>query len=277
MTKLTFLVDNRGAKPFLTEHGFALFIQTENQAVLFDTGQNREPLFHNAQELSIDLTSLATVVLSHGHYDHSGNMAKLIKLNPQVTIAAHPGCTIPRYSIHADRNPQVSEIGLTTSNKQALMNLSYTQHLWCHGVSAIAPSIFATGSIPRVTPFEDTGGPFFLESKGTTADLIEDDMAIFIEGEDSTTVISGCCHAGLVNTLMHIEKHTTKPITTVLGGFHLLHADKNRMDETIAYLNSSTVTKLYPSHCTGESAMKELEKKLSAEVIYGEVGLVLEV
>ena len=263
-TTITTLVDNRLEPPLLSEHGLAFLIEHNNKRILFDTGQG-EVLFHNARTLGVALTGLDFLILSHGHYDHGGNIAAIIKLNPSIVVVAHPSCTIPRYSIHADRTPSVTQIGLTTPNKQALIGLNYTQHIWCTTPKEIIEGLWVTGEIPRTTSFEDTGGPFFLDSEGTNKDTLPDDIALWIEQPPSTTsnigatLVVGCCHSGIVNTLEHIKNIGGQKPSQIIGGLHLLHATTKRLDATLNYFKANAITDITPLHCSGEKAIELLK------------------
>jgi len=273
-TKIKVIVDNIANSPLKSEHGYSVYIEHDSKKILFDTAQDKA-FSHNINELNVSLESLDYLVLSHGHYDHGGNIKMVLEKNPTVTFVAHQYCTTPRYSIHKDR--PIKSTALTHENSSAIIKHHHSKIIWSAKPTEICSGVWVTGEIPRNSSFEDTGGPFFLDREGKREDLLPDDMALFIEGESEVTVICGCCHSGLVNTLEHIKRVVNKPIKTVIGGLHLLYANDNRLDNTINYLNSSEVTTLYPSHCTGEAVMPILRERLEAEVIFGRVGLEIEV
>ncbi len=90
--RVTTLVDNSvslSGSGLIGEHGLALYIETGNKKILFDTGQN-VALSHNAEVLGIDLSRIDAVVISHGHYDHTGGLKHLLGKNPAFTLYAHP-------------------------------------------------------------------------------------------------------------------------------------------------------------------------------------------
>lgn len=83
----------------------------------------------------------------------------------------------------------------------------------------------------------------------------------------------GCCHAGLINTLNYVRRLSgVSAIRAVIGGFHLVSADENRMAQTILALRSLHPEKLIPCHCTGEKALRELEKAFEGRVLSAEAG-----
>ncbi len=77
--KITTLIENNPDENnfLLSEHGLSLYIETDEMKILFDTGQSGD-FIENAEKLNVDLSDLKYVVLSHGHYDHSGGFRKLV-------------------------------------------------------------------------------------------------------------------------------------------------------------------------------------------------------
>ncbi len=130
-----------------------------------------------------------------------------------------------------------------------------------------------TGPVPRLSSYEDTGGPFYLDPEGTTPDLIEDDMALWIETPEGTVVCLGCAHAGVVNTLEHICGLTGhRRLRAVIGGFHLMSAGRERLDQTVEALRRLSPALLAPCHCTGDSATAHLRAALGESVAPGKAG-----
>ncbi len=255
--KITVLVNNRAPKNLIEEHGLALYIEYKEKRILFDTGQGKA-LLHNAKKLQVDLSHLDFIILSHGHYDHGGNMAAVLAMNPTAIIVAHPHSTVPRYSLH--ENKPVKSVALTQPNSAAIINRSSSLVQWCFGPKEICEGLWISGEIPRNNSYEDTGGPFFLDPLGDTKDLIPDDIALWVENGESLSLVTGCCHSGVVNTIQYIESFTGKAVHTLVGGLHLVNADNNRISRTIAALSESKIEKIFPLHCTGEEAEQRLEK-----------------
>lgn len=272
-TTITLVVDNLAETGLKYEHGLSMFIEHHGKRILFDNGQNSEALFYNAQQLDISLTDLDIIILSHGHYDHGGNLDTLLKTNPNAIFYAHPDCTHTRYSLHPNKAPRT--ISLTKNVMEALTAFPASQKKFITGVTEIAPGMWLTGEIPRVCEFEDTGGPFFLDKEKIKADPLNDDMSLWIEKDSVLTVVCGCCHSGLINTLTHIKKQLNQAmsIKNLIGGLHLLSANKTRIDATIDYLNKEKITNIYPAHCTGENAMSLLQAKVKSNVQIAKAGL----
>jgi len=113
---ITILVDNQSSKAELhSEHGLSLWIEADDKRILFDTGQS-EMLIRNAKVLGIDLRTADTLVLSHGHYDHTGGVAAVLDLNPEISVYCHPGVFMPRYSRQPDGKMKPVGINAKASN-----------------------------------------------------------------------------------------------------------------------------------------------------------------
>jgi len=245
------LVENTVRKcGLLAEHGLSFLIERGRNKFLFDTGQGLA-LRHNAEQLKVDLKTITAVVLSHGHYDHTGGLTFALNGMNCPRLYSHPEA----FSLKYARNPDGSsrEIGMTASNKITAGELA--EIVLVEEKTMIADRLFLTGPIPRTTDFEDTGGSFFKDPECRIPDDLPDDQALFAETKNGTAVILGCAHSGIINTLRYIQTLTdNRPIHTVIGGMHLLHASPERMDQTVAELRRFNVQRLIPCHCTGFAA-----------------------
>lgn len=269
--KVTILSDNRADKPFISEHGLSILLEIDNKRLLFDTGQG-ETLFQNADKLGIPLTDLDALVLSHGHYDHGGNVARILAMNPTIPFFAHPDCLISRYSFHPGKDPK--SVALSQDDREAILNLPDKRLNWSRGVIEVIPGVWMTDPIPRKNNYEDTGGAFYKDIRGNNPDLLLDDLSIWIEGEQGITVICGCCHSGLQNTIEHIFSYSgTSQIHTLIGGLHLINAEDSRITKTISYINKIGIKRIIPAHCSGKEAVIRFQEELEGEVETGTVGL----
>ena len=268
--KITILADNKAEESLVSEHGFSLILEIQGKRILFDTGQG-EALFKNAAILGVSLKNLDYLVLSHGHYDHGGNVAKIIDLNPSIEFFAHPDCLINRYSFH--KGKPVKPVALSKKNRESILRLPDKQLHWCRDKNKIMKGVFVTGEIPRVNNYEDTGGAFFLDSTMDKKDFILDDLSLWIEGDRGLTVICGCCHSGLQNTIRQILSfNESANIDMIIGGLHLVNAGEIRIKNTISYINKIDVNGIIGAHCSGEKVLNQFKEQLKAEVSAGTVG-----
>ncbi len=249
--RVTVLVENTAAgRDTRGEHGLAYWIETDTIRVLFDTGQTQQTLLHNAEQLKIDLADADAVVLSHGHFDHTGGLPGLLQQMDLPDLYLHPAALARRFSRH--RDGKVQDVGIPMQLDEPVLRQHVVSLNWTERPVQISNGIWVTGPVPRVNDYEDTGGDFYLDRDCTQIDPITDDQAIFLPSQDGTVVVVGCAHAGVINTLQYVRRLTNnRPIHAVIGGMHLVHASAERLELTGEALRQLDVQVLAPAHCTG--------------------------
>lgn len=268
--QVTILVDNQAGEGLVSEHGLSMWIETEDKRILFDTGQGTA-LEHNVRVLGIDLGTADFLVLSHGHYDHTGGIPRVLQQARNSSVYCHPGVVQARYSI---RDGMPMPVHMPHASVAALSGFPSGQIHWLQQPHMLSERIGITGPIPRETSFEDTGGPFYLDREGKLADPIEDDLALWIRTDDGLIVCVGCSHAGVVNTVHHIRRLSQGVrVRAIIGGFHLVNASTERLEQTIASLRLLDPDIVVPGHCTGEPAVTELRNGLGERVSAGAAGM----
>ena len=269
--RITILVDNQAPAELIAEHGFSLWIESGRERILLDTGRGTA-LEENARALGIKLANADILILSHGHYDHTGGISAVLKHSPRVNVCCHEGSLQFRCSI---RGGVVKPNQMPPGSAAALKALPAGQRFWVHSPLLLTPRIGLTGPIPRETGYEDPGGSFYLDSQGSRPDMVEDEIALWIKTADGPVICVGCCHAGLVNTLTCICRLSGESrIRAILGGFHLSNADERRLELTVDALRSFAPTLIVPCHCTGERAIGALRAAFQAQVVKGCAGAV---
>ena len=266
---VTVLADNRAAYGLESEHGFALWIETAGHKILFDTGRG-EAMLRNAETLGIDLGLADCIVLSHGHYDHTGNVAWALGQAQGATVYLHASALRPRYSIH--EAPKL--IGMPGPSAEAVHKLAEARRRWVCAPTTLNEHVSLTGVVPRETAYEDTGGPFFLDEAGRQTDGLPDDLSLWIQTPAGLVICLGCCHAGVINTVRHItETACDRRIIALLGGMHLLHASGERLERTAEALKEYAIPHVFACHCTGEAASAYLAERLGSLVQPGYAGM----
>jgi 7,8-dihydropterin-6-yl-methyl-4-(beta-D-ribofuranosyl)aminobenzene 5'-phosphate synthase len=237
--------------------------------VLFDTGQS-VILAGNAFRFGLPLRQAEAIVISHGHYDHTGGLAEALHDNFSSRLYMHPAALEPKYA--GNRGGSAREIGIPYVAQQAVKK-HQEQLILIQRPTPVLGGLTATGPVPRETDYEDTGGPFFLDAACRKPDPLIDDQAVFFESTQGTVVLLGCAHAGVVNTLRYVRQLAgDRPIHAVLGGMHLLSASEDRLRKTIEEFRSLGIKKLCPAHCTGRIATAALRKALPEQCLPCQVG-----
>jgi 7,8-dihydropterin-6-yl-methyl-4-(beta-D-ribofuranosyl)aminobenzene 5'-phosphate synthase len=189
-------------------------------------------------------------------------------------VYGHPSIFRPRYRIKD--TGECYPIGIPASRKElesagAAFDLSKE-------FRAIAPSIYLTGEVPRVTDFEAGDQGLYCDGTGQKLDTTPDDQSLVIETEKGIVIILGCCHAGLVNTVEHVTLMTgSRDIYALIGGTHLGFCGQEQIGKTIFFLQNLGIKKISASHCTGFAASARLSQELPKEFQVAMVGYMLEV
>ncbi|MFA6424640.1 MAG: MBL fold metallo-hydrolase [Phycisphaerae bacterium] len=263
---VTILIDNYADANLNSEHGLSLWLDFGEKRVLFDTGQTNM-ILKNAELLGIDLSCTDAIVLSHGHYDHTGGLPSVLKIAHNAKIYLHPAATESKFS---QKPSGMKLVGMPTSAKEFLKN---HQTIWTATPTLIFPGISVTGQVPRTNDFEDTGGAFFLDEDAQKPDELLDDQTVFIESAKGLIVIFGCAHSGVVNILDYISGLTGKnKIYAVIGGMHLLNASQTRITNTIEVFKKYNIQKIVPLHCTGQNVAEEMKKVFGEKYIHAGAG-----
>jgi len=281
--KITTLVEDTATKPkLIAEHGLSMLIETGENNILFDTGQ-LFALLYNARVLNIDLSKVDKIVLSHGHYDHTGGLKKVLSRTGKVDVYAHPDIFAPKYAKEKERKRY---IGIPyereeLESKGAVFHLS-KEPLPVRGEASfqVTDDITTTGEIKRITDFESISDDLCVMRDGHLApDELLDDQALIIRvATDDIVVVLGCTHSGLVNTLQHVSELTGDiPISMIIGGTHLLHSSGCRIKRTIDAIKGFGVKKVATSHCTGNRASAMFLEAFGCNFIENHVGTQIEV
>lgn len=269
--KIVLLSDNQAGPGMMAEHGLAIWIQADGRRILFDTGQSMD-FSINADTLGLDWRKADTMVLSHGHYDHTTGVSGVIDQIPGIHFYSHVSALQPRYA--AGRNG-ARAIHMPDAAMVAIAQLSSGQVHWVNRNLWLSENIGLTGPVPRDTDYEDPGGAFFLDPECMRPDIIEDDQAMWINTERGLIVCVGCSHSGIVNTLNYARRVSGQAhIRAVIGGFHLLNANDRRLALTIEALRELSPEVVIPCHCTGVKAIQTLRAALGEKVRPGRTGMV---
>ncbi len=279
---VTILITNTaGKKGTVGEKGFSALAEVEyekgtSKKILFDTGATGTSLLTNLDALDKDLNDLDCVVFSHGHWDHVWGIPKVLPLIEKDTfLFCHPGAFDRKWrqddvggteikSIHHMISPEdlADKIAIQTSAEPV----------------ELFPGVFSTGEIPRQNPHEVLSqGLSRIHTDGISGpeiDQIPEDLSLLFKLSDGNIVIlTGCCHAGVVNTINYAREVTTfSGIAGLIGGLHLLDAPPARLDFTVSELEKLAIGEIGACHCTGPRGFHTLKTAFPDQFRDVEVG-----
>ena len=218
---------------------------------------------------------MEAIVLSHGHPDHNAALVKVIEYLPTkgVPLIVHPDAFLNRRLKLPDNKqiimPRFEEAPLEDAGAVIVKNRD--PYLLADG------AMLVTGEIPRVTDFEKGFPPNYAEIDGEIRPdpLIRDDQAVVLKVKDKgLVVLSGCAHAGIINSVLYAKGLTGEErVHAVIGGFHLSGPlFEPLVDRTIDDLKKINPKVLVPTHCTGSNAMFTIRKEMPDAFVHNCVG-----
>ena len=257
----------------IAEHGWAVFIETDQGNFLFDTGQGKS-IVNNAQYFNKDLSTIKGIIISHHHIDHTGGLLDVLGQIDKVKVYSHPGLFKNSYVIDKGKQRNVGipfrrEI-LESRGAQFKFNTSFRE---------IAPGLMLSGEIPRLTEFEKGSKRFLLKTnEGYAQDLIFDDQTLIVNTEKGLIIILGCSHSGMINIINHIiDKTGQNHIRTIIGGTHLGPASEETKEKTIQALKKFDIEKIGVSHCTGLETSMRLFQEFGDRFFICNVGSIIDI
>ena len=260
--KLTTLIENLVYQPGLvSEHGLSFYLDTGRRRILFDTGQSAAFLA-NARALGIDISKVDALVISHGHYDHTGGLNAFLEENKEAPVY------LKKEAFNNKYNNSRSFIGTTPVADIFAHRLVYVAE-----VTQIDAGVFIVPHIPIVYP-EDTSFDYFYTGKeeGAANDEFDDELFLAVVNNEKLTVISSCSHRGISNIVEEARSLFQLPVKLVTGGFHLKNAPPQQYRSVLNYLKVLNPEHVGVCHCTGVENFPEMAKQAGAKVFYNYTG-----
>jgi 7,8-dihydropterin-6-yl-methyl-4-(beta-D-ribofuranosyl)aminobenzene 5'-phosphate synthase len=260
----TMLVGNGNAG--IGEWGFAAVLDADGRRLLIDTGARAETVLKNAGELKVDLASITDLVITHNHADHTGGLLslrrELAKQNPQALSRVH----VPKgifYSRPAADGTEGNGLLPLKAQYEATGGV-FIEH---DGAGVLVPGVTLLGPVPRVHPERNWGSPRggpagrVLTPDGLVEDTVPEDTSVVVDTADGLVLISGCGHAGIINSMEYARSVVrAAPVVAAIGGFHLFAATDETIAWTAGQMKALGVRYLLGAHCTGLEAVYRLRQ-----------------
>lgn len=244
--KIHVLIENTSSRAdLIAEHGLSLLVEACGKRILFDTGASAA-FAANAEKMGVDLRTVDACVLSHGHYDHGGGLARFLQLNHRATVWVSPHAFDPHF------NAAGKYIGMPPQDYDSTC---------IRAVEAdslpLAPGLVLHRAQSMPTPYAARGQGMTAIINGVrVADDFRHEQYLLVEEHGKRILISGCSHRGVLNIAAHFRPDV------LVGGFHFMKcnaaADAPRL-RAVAELLLNLPTRYHTGHCTGDTAYSILK------------------
>ena len=269
--KILNLIENtEGVPGCLFEHGLCFYVETEKHRLLMDLGPSASVL-ENAVRLGVDLKTVDTVILSHGHDDHGGGILPFAKLNPNAKIYLQESAFGEYYAVR-DYKPDPDYIGLAPEIR------ALPQVVPVRGNLKIDEELFLFGGLKGKRDLPVSNGNL---RKKEGDRLIPDDFVheqcLVITERNRHVLFSGCAHNGILNILDRYEELFGGAPDVVISGFHMMKKSAYTKKEQNVICSTAEKLKEYPTmfytcHCTGLPAYDMMKEIMGGKIAYVHCG-----
>lgn len=260
MINMTILCENCVGWPGLMgEHGFSVLIERDGRRLLFDTGPGAS-LPQNTKILGKSLAGIEAILISHGHYDHTGGLKWAIQQTGPVDVFAHPAM----FAAHMAKSPifggaEPRKVGCPFTESE--LKQAGARFQWKPQSEEIFPGIWFISGIERRAEYVPQDPQLVLQngSGGFDIDPIEEDASLLLLTRTDPVLVLGCAHAGVLNILDHVrDRMGFRKLRAVLGGTHLMFFQAEQVERVIERFEAMAVEQVAVSHCTGMRAAIQL-------------------
>lgn len=260
--KIKTLVENlTNQQGIFAEHGLSIYIETDHQKILFDTGQSGLFL-QNAEKMGIDIKDIDLLVLSHGHYDHTGGLYPFLEVNQKAKVYAKRGI------FEAKHNSNKRFIG--TERIESILN---NRMVFVDAETQIADNVFIMPNIKIYHPIDTHFNNLYLQTEnGLVSDDFNDELFIAIKQNEMINIVTACSHRGITNICKTATNFFQLPVDLILGGFHTKNCTEEQYLHIKEYLKELHPHSIGVCHCTGVEKYASLSHDLNTEVFYNATG-----
>ena len=269
--KILNLIENtEGVPGCLFEHGLCFYVETEKHRLLMDLGPSASVL-ENAVRLGVDLKTVDTVILSHGHDDHGGGILPFAKLNPNAKIYLQESA-FGEYYAARDYKPDPDYIGLAPEIR------ALPQVVPVRGSLKIDEELFLFSGLKGKRDLPVSNGNLRKKEGGR---LVPDDFVheqcLVITERNRHVLFSGCAHNGILNILDRFEELFGGAPDVVISGFHMMKKSAYTEKEQNVICSTAEKLKEYPTmfytcHCTGLPAYDMMKEIMGGKIAYVHCG-----
>ena len=255
--EITVLATNTANFGGIGEWSFSALLESEEEKIIFDTGFDENTVLHNAELLKKDLSLVEKVILSHFHGDHTGGLIKLRKTYMDINPKAFSEVYVAEGFFEQRYDAEGNLRGFIGGFNEVDDFLSETQKLGINFITInkpteISKNLFLSGPVERVYEKVVVSPGFFIKKgKKLEADLVQDDQSLGILTKDGWYMMSGCGHAGMINTAHKFNKIYDRDVVGAIGGFHLFRSSDEVITNTGEALKEFGLRQLVGGHCTG--------------------------
>ena len=260
---ITIICDNYVDKPVLKAmHGFSCLVEYQGVSIILDTGQGGD-FVENITQLGIHKYRIDALVLSHGHYDHTGGL-KFLNRNNSYKVFAHKNIFTNHLRKQSDG---YKKIGIQKENIPENVQFELFDEKM-----EIFKNIYISGSIIKrynITRDEN----LFCEINGSyEKDPFMDEIYVALETKKGLVIFTGCSHAGIENIIEDAEEKFQRDIYGIVGGLHLFRSEMSEIEGVASYINGKNIKKIITGHCTGLEAIGVFKSILGDKVRFSKVG-----
>jgi len=259
------------------EHGLCCHLETFGNGIssffMFDYGLDPLGIIKNMELLEIDVDRVGAFGLSHGHFDHWGGLLTILgRAQPGVLLYVGEEAFARRFS----RRPgSKNMIDLDKLDRKEIEGQGIAEIIEVSEPMEVMPGCYLTGAIGRVTDYEQGSPNLIIQREGSfEQDHFPGEQAVVcnVKGK-GLVVLSGCAHAGIVNTVKHAQKISgIEKVHAVIGGFHLANAGPEIIKKTVLGMKQIAPDYIIPAHCTGFEAIAQLASAMPEQLILNTAG-----
>lgn len=262
--EITILIDNNKEDvTYRTEHGLSILIEEDNYSILFDTGKT-DAFIQNAIKLGKNLKEVDYVVLSHGHYDHTGGLEAFLVLNKQAKVILKKEALQIKWSKSQgiDRN-----IGIPAG-------INKDRFIFVDEVIELFEDFWILPHISRPKDQKYTDSYLFVEHNGSLLpDTFTDELFAVATKNNELIIFTGCAHNGVEHMINTAINHTNISIVNhIIGGTHLNRASITQVENTIKALEQFEIKNASFNHCSGIHNIPRMDEQLTGNISYAYTG-----